>query len=131
MNKLDQIKKDFLFARKNKDTLAKSLLSTFIGEVELSLKGEKPKGVDETVETLAKKFIKNALVIDNDVSKQEIEILNEYLPKMASKQEVLEFLKDKDLTLGGRLIGLAKQHFNGNVDPQIVKQTIALLEVTS
>jgi uncharacterized protein YqeY len=127
MNKLEQIKKDFLFARKNKDTLAKSLLSTFIGEVELNLKGENPKGVDETVETLAKKFIKNASTINNDVAKEEIKILEHYLPKMASKEEVAEFLKDKDLTLGGRLIGLAKQHFNGNVDPLIVKGVIAEL----
>ncbi|MCP4521028.1 MAG: GatB/YqeY domain-containing protein [Cytophagales bacterium] len=60
-------------------------------------------------------------------SKQEITILEKYLPKQASKDEVTEFLQDKDLTLGGRLIGLAKQHFNGNVDPQIVKEVIAEL----
>lgn len=130
MNKLEQIKKDFLFARKNKDILAKSLLSTFIGEVELNLKGENPKSINETVETIAKKFIKNASTINNDISKQEIEILNNYLPKMASKDEIINFLKDKDLSLGGRLIGEAKKHFGGNVDPQLVKQSIALIELS-
>jgi len=130
MSKLELVKKDLLEARKSKNVITKNLLSTFVGEIETSLKNENID-IDTLVESLAKKFIKNASTIDNDVSRKEIEILNEYLPKMASKQEILEFLRNKDLSLGGRLIGEAKNHFGGNVDPALVKQTIALLEVTN
>jgi len=128
MSKLEQIRKDLLEARKSKNIIAKNLLSTFVGEVELSLKGEHLNtDPDLVVELLTKKFIKNATSIGNEVAKQEIEILNTYLPKMASKDEVKEFLSYQDLSLGGRLIGLAKQHFNGNVDPNLIKETIAEL----
>jgi len=127
MNKLEQIKKDFLIARKNKDILAKPLLSTLIGEVELQLKSENPKGIDETVEALAKKFIKNANQVGTEDAKQEIQILENYLPKMANKDEIIRFLQNKDLSLGGRLIGEAKKHFGGNVDPNDVKEVIVEL----
>jgi uncharacterized protein YqeY len=131
MSKLEAIRKDLLVARKSDDKIKKNLLSTFVGEVELTLKGSNPGTEDSIVETLAKKFIKNASTIGNDVSRKEIVILEGYLPQMASKSEVLDFLQDKDLSLGGRLIGEAKKHFGGNVDPQLVKQAIALLELTS
>ena len=127
MSKLMQIRKDFLEARKTNNIVTKNLLSTFIGEVELSLKGENPQSEDVIVETLSKKLIKNATIVGSETSKKEIEILENYLPKMASKDEIKEYLIDKDLTLGGRLIGLVKQHFNGNVDTQIVKEAIVEL----
>ena len=124
MTKLEQIKSELLVARKSGDKVKKNLLSTFVGEVELTLKGENPKSENEIVETLAKAFIKNAEKVGNDVATEEVAILKEYLPQMASLDEVKELLKDKDLTLGGRLIGLAKKEFNGNVDPKIVNQAI-------
>ena len=127
MSKLELVRKDLLEARKSKDLVAKNLLSTFVGEIELSLKGDIKGTEDSVVESIAKKFIKNASTIGNDVANKEISILEGYLPKQASKDEVKEFLQDKDLTLGGRLIGLAKQHFNGNVDPLTVKEAIAEL----
>ena len=129
MSKIEQIRKDLLFTLKNKDYLAKDLLRTFVGEYENQAKNG--KSGDELVHEIAKKMIKSAETIGDDKAKQEIEILEQYLPEMASKEEIIEFLRDKDLSLGGRLIGMAKQHFSGNVDPALVKQTIALLELTS
>ena len=126
---LTQLKKDLLFARKNNDTLAKNLLSTLIGQIESDLKSG---GADEDklTESVIRKFIKSAKTLGTTEANEEIEILEAYLPQSASKEEVLEFLRDKDLSLGGRLIGEAKKHFNGNVDVDLVKQTIALLNIT-
>tara|TARA_R110000737_G_scaffold33578_1_gene51870 strand:- start:208 stop:600 length:393 start_codon:yes stop_codon:yes gene_type:complete len=126
MNKLEQIKKDLLEARKSKDELIKNLLSTFIGEYENIAKDD--KGVaytsDVLVENISKKFIKSAKLVNTEDSKLEIKYLEQFLPQVASMEAVKDFLKDKDLTLGGRLIGMAKQHFGGKVDPQTVNQAI-------
>ena len=126
MSKLETIRKDLLVARKSKDKdkVLINLLTTLVGEIELSLKGEKPKDVETTVEELAKKFTKNAKVVNGENEKREITYLSQFLPQVASMEAVKEFLKDKDLTLGGRLIGMAKQHFGGKVDPQTVNIAI-------
>ena len=79
---------------------------------------------------MIRKFIKSAKAVGTSDANDEIEILEAYLPASATKEEVLEFLRDKDLSLGGRLIGEAKRHFNGNVDVDLVKSTIALLTIT-
>ncbi len=55
--------------------------------------------------------VTRVVVVGNDVATEEVAILKDYLPQMVSLDEVKDFLKDKDLTLGGRLIGLAKKEF--------------------
>ena len=99
MSKLETIRKDLLVARKSKDKdkVLINLLTTLVGEIELSLKGENPKDVETTVEELAKKFTKNAKVVNGEDEKREITYLSQFLPQVASMEAVKEFLKDKDL----------------------------------
>jgi len=126
MNKIETIKREYLDSRKSGDSITKNLLSTFIGEYDNQAKD--PNGnittSDELVHSIAKKMIKSAETIGSEVAKQEIQILEKYLPQMASKAEIIEFLRDNDLSLGCRLIGSAKQHFGGNVDPKMVQEAI-------
>lgn len=125
MSKIEKIKLDYLAARKSNNTVVKNLLSTFIGEYDNQSKDGKGVNSDELVHIIAKKMIKSAELVGTETAQEEINILNTYLPQMASREEVLEFLKNQDMSLGGRLIGLAKQHFNGNVDPNLVKELIS------
>ena len=126
MSKIDEIKTEYLQARKSGNKIVKDLLSTFIGEYDnQSVDAE---GGDQLVEAIAKKMTKSAETIGSEASLSEIRILSKYLPNTASLEEVKHFLKDMDLTLGGRLIGMAKKHFNGNVDPKTVNEAINALK---
>lgn len=122
MEKINKLDLEFLIARKTNDVLAKNLLSTFKGEYENGSKN----GItgDELIHTIAKKMIKSAELIGTDIAKREIEILKRYLPEMATIEQIIDFLRDKDLSSGGKLIGLAKSHFNNNVDPKLIQQVI-------
>lgn len=122
MEKINKLDLEFLIARKTNDVLAKNLLSTFKGEYENGSKN----GItgDELIHAIAKKMIKSAELIGTDIAKREIEILKRYLPEMATIEQIIDFLRDKDLSSGGKLIGLTKSHFNNNVDPKLIQQVI-------
>ena len=99
MSLLEQIKQDQFQARKAKDVVRASLLTTLLSEA--SMKGKNDgnrdttdaecvqvvqkflKGVNETLEAL--KFSSDGRV---KIAQVEKEILESYLPKMASEQEV-------------------------------------------
>ena len=100
---LDRIKNDMLIARKNKDKIASNLLITLYSEASMVGKndGNRETTDIEVLKTI-KKFIKNAKetlsahilrsdgasvsVIDN--LKQEIEILETYVPKQLTEVEL-------------------------------------------
>ena len=128
MRKINSIKAEQLIARKEKNILAKNLLSTFIGEYQAAESKQDIKETeDDLVHLIAKKMIKSAKVINTNDANIEISILEKYLPSTASIEEVKAFLYGKDLSIGGRLIGLAKKHFNGNVEPSTVNEAIKQL----
>jgi uncharacterized protein YqeY len=91
----NRLKKDMLNARKNNEVIKKNLLGTLIGECTLTVK--EPN--DEIVIAAIKKFLKNnarvqeAILSTNDSSNLssylvEEEILNSYLPKNLSEDEL-------------------------------------------
>jgi len=125
MKKIDVLKNEFLLARKNNNVLKKQLLSTVLGEYNnLSKRDSFDGNSDLLIENISKKMIKSLNEIGGEDASKEISIMETFLPNMASKSEIKDFLSDKDLTLGGRLIGLAKQHFDGKVDAKLVKTII-------
>ena len=109
MSKIEDVKKDLLDARKSGNSLQKNLLSTFIGEYDNQAKGGADG--DELVHAIARKMIKSAETIGTDEAKQEIKILQGYLPVLATKQQVLDFLKDKDFL----------EQYNYNADEIVCK----------
>lgn len=94
MNKITQLEKDILTARKENNTVAKNLLMTLKGEFQNVTKNGQAES-DETLEKLIRKFVKNAELIGNETAKAEIEILNGYLPKQLSENEVREIVITK------------------------------------
>ena len=131
MTIFEQIKADQLQARKARDTVAASLLTTFIGE---STTLAKNASVDilpdaETIKLL-QKFIKNInLTVEaagaSDTTNRELAVLREYLPPMLSEDEITAILKQYKASLGdtiqekqmrGELLKFMKSNYAGRYD---------------
>lgn len=132
MSLLAQIKKDQLTARKSKDLIAASLLTTLIGEAEMVGKNDGNRdSTDAEVVAVIKKFVKNA----NDTLKvlsatdsrgpnllAELEILEGYLPAQFTEDDLTRILSNiqaeifagpKDM---GKMLGLLKARHAGEYD---------------
>lgn len=126
MEKVEKLNADLLLARKNKDILAKNLLSTFKGEYESQIKTGADEG-DATIESIAKKLTKSAEQVGTDEAKAEIEILKGFLPQMLSESEtrdlVLKVMVDNgplvDKRNVGALMGMVMKT-GAKVDPKTV-----------
>lgn len=134
MSLLQTIRNDQLNARKAKETLKASLLTTLLGE---AIAIGKNDGNRETTdaETIAviKKFIKN--INDTLVHREEEsliaerDILKEYLPKQLSSDELINivsaFVEQNDLE-GSKGVGAVmkylKQNYEGQYDGAMASQ---------
>lgn len=122
MSILEQIKKDQIASRLNKDSLKSSLLTTVIGEIERT---DKSKQSDEHTLSVIKKMIKD---IDTTVQYKpadyltfEKNILLEYLPKQATEEEILVIIKSCNSNLG-ELMKSLKNVFGSNFDGKVAKK---------
>jgi aspartyl-tRNA(Asn)/glutamyl-tRNA(Gln) amidotransferase subunit B len=137
MNKITQLEKEILTARKENNTVAKNLLMTLKGEYQNAIKNGQAE-TDETLEKLIRKFVKNAELIGNETSKIEIEILNGYLPKQLSETEVREIVIAK-LTANiekveayksgnkgsiGFFMGSITKETSGNAEPKMINKIL-------
>ena len=135
---LNQIKLDRLQARKDRDGVKGPLLTTLISEIEMVAKNANRgvtnddvtkvvqkflKGVNETVELLKSKSedIRYANAIE------ERKILESYLPKMASDDDVREAVRRMgDVQNVGQIMKALKETFGAALDgkraSQIVKE---------
>jgi len=135
---LNKIKKEQLLARKAKDTLRASLLTTVIGEAS-------PSGnqtvTDADVEEKVGKFYKNlrdnrAIYVERnqDVSEvdKEMEILEEFLPKQLSEDDIKnivnEFVNNNELPEGnkamGQVMGHLSKNYKGRFDGKVAKTVV-------
>jgi uncharacterized protein YqeY len=93
---INQIKKDQVEARKNKDSVKANLLTTLIGEAEMVGKNNGNRAPsDAEVQVVVKKFIKGideilTLTFDKDIQNflTELEILKSYLPEQLSQEQL-------------------------------------------
>lgn len=144
---ITQIKADQLSARKAKDTLKASILTTLIGEAEMVGKNAQRETTDQEVLAVIKKFIKNidetlkVRVLPELVSEKLI--LSEYVPKqmtgtalqsmvaasiMAVEKNSENALTVKDL---GKVMKQIKQdwpdaNFDGGEATQIIKSKLSV-----
>lgn len=138
------LKADQIQARKDRDVLKSALLTTLMGEIQVSATGNGTPDYDEdgvlkvandAVLAVIKKFIKNTnefiRVKDNPTSRQEIEILQAYLPKQLSDEELKVaiglILADCQLEGGKRIgfvMGQLKQQYPDQFDASKVKGII-------
>ena len=90
----EQINKDYMIAFKAKDTVAKNLLSVIKGEIQTV---EKNTGVENMSDedvlkilTKTSKSLKEMVASGNEQAKVELKIVESYLPKQMSKEEVTQ-----------------------------------------
>ena len=136
MSTLEQIKKDQFEARKNKEALKASLLTTLFSEA--SMKGKNAgretteeetiqvvqkflKGVNETISFLEKAHNDEALT----TAKTEKSILEGYLPKMATEDEIkaeVASLKAAGAANIGAIMKGLKDKFGAALDGKLASQ---------
>lgn len=91
----EQINKDYITAFKSKNTVVKNLLSVVKGEIQTV---EKNTGVDNLSDedvlkilTKTSKSLKETISLsDSEQAKEELTIIESYLPKQMSKEEVTQ-----------------------------------------
>ena len=124
-----QISKDYMTAFKERNVMSKNLLSVIKGEIQTI---EKNTGVenlsDEEVIKILNKTAKSLkVVIDISGDKESIsqlEIVNSYLPKSMSREEVT--VKVKSLVESGvnNIGGIMKEFSNDVVDRKMLSEVI-------
>lgn len=131
MNLYQEIKKDLLNARKNKNELVKSVLSVVLAEADKSLISRLPENEQQDLmlsvvlkaEKQYTKAIEQFKENQNLVNtyKEELSVLSKYLPEPLSDNQICDILAE----LGECNLGLVMKHFSQNYkglyDPLKVK----------
>jgi len=102
MTLINKIKENQLIARKARDPIISTLLTTLLGEASMPGKNDGNRdSTDAEVVKVIKKFIKNAketnLVFPNKALSLEILILTEYLPKQLTERELYSIIPNLDI----------------------------------
>ena len=144
MKLLDQIRKDQLTARKNRESDRASLLTTLIGEAVMIGKNDgNRETTDAEVVSLIKKFIKNTeetyfAMADREATQKivdklqfEKQILESYLPKQLSEEEIrkivtesMSYLSSAGSHLVGHLMRLLKEQYPGQYDGKLASKVV-------
>jgi uncharacterized protein YqeY len=123
MTLFEMITNDYLHSRRSKDELQRNLLSTLIGDLTKNQKiedGEKVSPTDLEIIPIVKKFKDNALfsiskLHEGDLRIKslnlEIIILDQYLPKQLSEDEIKEEIYNA-LSKGNHDIGTIMKFIN-------------------
>jgi uncharacterized protein YqeY len=124
----EQINKDYMTAFKAKNTVSKNLLSVVKGEIQTI---EKNTGVEnmsdeDVLKILTKisKYLKEMVAGGNEQAKIELAIIECYLPKQMSRDEITEKVTEI-VNSGITNIGLIMKEFSQlTVDKKIVSEVI-------
>ena len=134
MSVLEKLKADQLTARKARKSEESSLLTTLISDVVMLGKNESRESTDADVTTIIRRFLKSAN--ENmghagdrrdkewcDRLDAEIEILNRYLPKQMSADEIKAAV-DHQTKNKGALMKYLKDNFSGQYDGKVASQVV-------
>ena len=129
MNLIETINADFMTAYKEKNMEKKD----FLGVLKTEVTKETKTPDDMYVIGKIKSMIKNAEAT-NSLSENELEILNGYLPKQLTEEEITTFISNiiadngfsggKDM---GKVMGLLKEGFDGQYDGKMASQLVKTL----
>lgn len=130
---LEKIKKEILEARKSRDSVKANLLNTLYSEAKTQAinSGEREPS-DELLMKVLKKFHKNLKETialkeknssDTTQDKKELEILESFLPKQLSDEELEKIIKkfideeeEKSMKIMGKIMGRLKKEYDGRFD---------------
>ena len=126
---IDQIKQDQLTARKNKNVIASSLLTTLLAEASIVGKNQNRQSTDQEVVAVVKKFIKNNTDFISNINDQHQEytklvaekaILEAYLPTQLSEDDLKTLVityKTENLNVNvGSVMKYMKENYDGQYD---------------
>ena len=133
----DKVKKDMFEAMKNKDTLKKGVLQLLKARFDRIVKEATYYGEEDFVMALQTEIkqtrasLSEALKFERqdiaDMELKKIKILEEYLPEMLTKDEIVDLLNkggwSKD-EITGRLIGLVMKDNRGRAEITAVLEAI-------
>lgn len=97
MSLKNKITEEIKTAMKSGDKIRLNLFRVLKGEL-ARVEDSKNELTDEQVIKMFQKFIKNLEMVNDERSKQEIEILNEYMPKQLSDGEIEEIIQSLIVT---------------------------------
>lgn len=122
----ERISADYMTAFKTKNTLAKNLLSVVKGEIQTIEKntGVESMSDEEVLKILAKtaKSLKESIEKGGDEAKAELEIIEAYMPKQMSRDEIVSKMVDLKAA-GVTNIGQVMKEFAGlPVDRKVVSE---------
>lgn len=144
MTTLNKIKQDQLQARKEKNTVATSLLTTLIGEIQGDLTRLTPdarteKAESEVVMATIKSFLKkNKESQDNVKDPQKVQelqteatILTNYMPTQLSSEQLKEIITKQfpvvEAKSKGPIMAYLKQHYAGQYDGKTASDVVSSL----
>ena len=124
----EQINKDYMTAFKNKDVVSKNLLSVIKGEIQTLEKNTNVENLtDEEVTKILNKSVKSLkeMVSSGSVqAKIELTILESYLPKQMTREEVTQKVTEL-LNSGITQIGSIMKEFSTlPVDKKMVSEVV-------
>ena len=134
----DEIKKANIEAMKNKDTLARSIYSVLLNKFMLENIKKREKGeeiTDADISNIMQKTIKelseekeNYLKVSNASEAEKIDgqikIIEKFLPKMMSKEEVASVISSLDDKSIPAVMKHFKTDFNGKCDMRMVQEVL-------
>lgn len=128
---VQRIKLEQLEARKNKDSVKASLLTTLLGEYEVLSKNSLSMSAEETMMMLIKKFLKNISITMESRSNEELvlekEILESFLPAQLTREK-LEMIVGSYMSAGHNdkpsLMKQLKADYAGAYDGRMANEVI-------
>ena len=129
---IEKIKKDRMQAMRNKDVIAKKVLTTVYGELQTIQKDEGGEITDEQVVSKCKKIVDaNCEILEKDISKEQREklteennVLESYLPTQLTKEEIraiINNVKDKSIQ---SIMPIFSKEYKGRFDGKLVKEIL-------
>lgn len=121
---LQQIKKNQLDARKNKDDVSISLLTTLIGDIENLAKTKNNEDINVLTIGVIKSYLDRNLEFQNTNPKDEVlevlkieqQILQRYMPKALTEDDIITIIKDCSLTSMPSVMKHFKENYFGQYD---------------
>lgn len=122
----NQLKKAML----DKDNRTRDVLRVIKSEISREEAGIKTYGDDDIIK-LIQKAIKNLEIVGTDESKEEIVILQKYIPKQMSEAEIEEAIKLLVIETGasgikdiGKLMGAFNSQYKGRANSKTVSEVV-------
>ncbi len=141
MTLITKIKADQLQARKDRNSLKSTILTTLIGEASIIGKnGGNREVTDQEVITVIKKFIKSiddtlnylgvasSFTVQYQVVASEKAMLEKYLPSQMTEEELIQAIAEVKFAPKGIIMKFLKDNFAGKYDGKLASKVIDELE---